>query len=334
MYVTNAVTEIFAAEFCNSLQLADGFMSSNPNAPVRVTNLGVLQQGGQYADVPVISQISSLVTKQDYTSTAAVDALKLSSRNDKGILLKAKVGPFAYAPNAIKISRMTESDILVNFATQAAQQVRDYIQSAVIYAIKGAVDHMTASAHTKTVWNAAARTNLSPSLLAATRALMGHKNNEIGMWLARSECLFTDLLQSALGAGVTGIADRAANQGLPATLGLPYAVVDHPALTAADGGFDKYYTLGLGAGCCNVDIGGIEFYAPMDVTNTETVRRILRGDVSFAINIPGFTWDSNNGGANPACDGNGIGLNTNWDVTYANAGEVRIVCAEHNYSGN
>ena len=129
------------------------------------------------------------------------------------------------------------------------------------------------------------------------------------------------------------IADRAAN-GAVATLNKPYEVVDSAALTVADGGFDKYYSIGMGAGAVFLDVLSAPIVAPPQiVNNAEVPYMVTRVDMDFAIAIKGVAWDSANGGANPAV-ATTLATTSNWDPTYDDHRQVKLVVAEHNASTN
>jgi hypothetical protein len=332
MQIHEFAKSVFLAEFTTSLQAIEKFMGPSESAPIRIVTNGAVANGGYYGDAPGLARTSALVTRRDITSSASVDALKMSSRNDNGVRICAKAGPLSYSPD-VDITDIKQADIVAAFARDAADQFRSYLQDAVIYAAIGAISHIGSTLHTRSVWQAAARTNMSREELAALQALMGEDADKIACWVMRSESYFVDLMKDSLGAGVDSVAGMVSYGGSPASLGKPVAVVNHAALTAADGGFDKYYALGLGAGCVEVEIGAPKFYT-QQITNTATVRNILRADQDFSIRVPGFQWDKNNGGINPVLDANGIGLSTNWDVTHASAKEVKMVLWEGNYSGN
>jgi hypothetical protein len=132
--------------------------------------------------------------------------------------------------------------------------------------------------------------------------------------------------------GVQGIADNASRGDNPHTLGLDFAIADDAALTLADAGFDKYYTLLLGPNCMELDIIAMEFTPLWMNPKAENVEFVLRGDVDFEIRIPGFQWDVVSAGTNP--DLTAASLSTNWDPTYTDHREVLAAMGVHNYSDN
>ena len=330
LFVPQVALDMFQVEFVTSLQ-AMKFFGLSPNFPVYIRGFDVLSQQGQFIEAPVLSRIASLDTARDITSDVDVDTLKVGSRNDRGVLINRKLGPVSLTATAAALAKTTSEGVSAAIGQQMARSMQETIQQYVIAALKGAISKMTSTLHTKAVWSATVRTNLTTSLLAQLKALLGDSTESIVGWIMRSEVYNTDLITSNLGAGVTGIADVVGNGGPAQTLGIPYALVDDSNLTTADGGFDKYYTLGLGAGCIEVEFTRpLVIYPPERRLKSENVEDVIRGDYDFAIRIPGFQWS--NAQANPSVAN--CAATTYWTVGYADHREVKAVLGEHNYSGN
>jgi hypothetical protein len=330
LFVPEVALAAFQCEFVSSLA-AMKFIGQGPGYPIQITGFDRLVSGGQFVTVPVVSRISNLETRRDVTSEALVNTLKFASRNDRGVLINRKIGPVSISKSAEDLSIMQPGQLENLFGTQAARVVMETIQSFAIRAAYGACAAVTTSAHTKSVWATDARTNLSTALLALIRAKMGDAASQIVAWVMRSEPYFIDLITAQLGAGVTGIADVVAAGGAPHTLGGGYAVVDEAILTAADSGYDKYYTVGLGEGAIKIEFTRpMEIYPPQVELRSENKQIIFRGDYDFALQVPGMAFSS--GVANPTTTN--IADSSNWTPTYGDHREVRIVLGEHNYSGN
>ena len=334
LFIPEAVREYLGYEFYSSLGVLDNLASTGPlgsEAPIQIRGLDILQNGGEYIDKPTFAEVASLATKRDYANGGnAVDTLKLTSRNDSGVAMRVKIGPLAITNDAGIVSRATGEQLAMEFARQAARRYREYIQTAVVLAAKAAITNMTTSLHTLDVWNATTRTNMSTGLIARGRQKMGDRVQSINGILVRSEAEY-DLFIEQDGKGVSL---QLAGTGTPLTLNLAPAVVDEAALTTTDAGFDKYHTLLMGAGFCEVSLGPIRFYPPEQRLDTESVHSIWRADGDFSICFPGIQYDEANGGANPANTAGGVGLSTNWDPVYTNAREVKGVLVTHNYTEN
>ncbi len=330
LYTPTVAMEYARQSFSTSLELFNNAMGGNN--PIEIVNPGDFAEGGVAIDVPVFKRIASLITRRDLTSVGAITGLKLDGTNDQGVLCSKKVGHVEYATDAEWLSKAKKGDISREVGIQAGEGAMAVIQSAVISALIGAVGAMTSSLHTSTVWATGARTNLSPSVLVGGLQLMGDFQQKIIHWLMRSESQ-TDLFVDAIGRSYDAVGgaalqgDRARN-----TIGRGFSIVDDSNLTVADGGFDKYLTLGLGKGAIRVIIARpLMFYDELQYVNTEQVTRHIRGDFDFLLQVPGFKFDAS-GQANPS-DAT-LATTGNWTPNYSSHKEVGIVKIVHNYSGN
>lgn len=326
LYVPTIAKEVFAYEFVKSQKILQQAMGG-ADAPIMVDNLEILEKGGHYIDQPVLKPISGLVTARDITSAAAVTPLGMSSRNDNGVAIRLKSGPVAIQEDAGRISSIKNEQLAAHFGSETAKETIALIQRYVVAAAKAAIMGMTSTPNTKSVWAAADKTKLSTNLLIQGRQLLLDKADKIKLWIMRSSPE-ADLAIQQAGMGVTGIADVVVRSGVPQTLGIPYICAEMAELLTADAGFDKFYTLGLCAGFCRVQIGGIKFYTAQQDILTETVSNYLRADIDFVIQIGGKKWDKDNGGANPSLAA--VGTTTNWDDGFTDSREVGGVVIEHN----
>lgn len=313
-------------------------MVGGESSPVQIMNDPVFGSEGQYIQRPVFSRIgSTLVTTRDITSVSTVTPVKLSGTNEQGVKLHRKIGPVDISEDAAKLSRATPAEISAELGRQMGQELALNMQLSLITACVGAIDGISGTANTSSVWSATARTNMSPYLLNTALELMGDQREVFrreAMILMRSETQ-TDLFSDAINRQFTGIGDKALGGDLGTnTLGMPWAVVDSSALTTADAGFDKYHSLILGKGFMQVwftqPFNMYPVFGP--ILDTEQVIIRLRADADFAIGVHGKTWDSTNGGANP--DNTALALSTNWDDAFTRHQEVRGLKITHNYSGN
>lgn len=331
LFVPEVALESFNVAFVTSLQAFNKLFGMSPAAPVYIRGFGNLTNGGQFVEAPALQRISSLDSARDVTSQTDVDTLKLTSRNDRGVLINRKLGPVSLTETANQLAKTTKEAVSAWIGKQMARSMMETIQQYVIAGLKGAVSAMSGTPHTKSVWATDARTNLTTSLLASTRALMGDRADAISAWIMRSEPFHVDLTQYQLTQGVTGIADRVSAGGPPHTLGLPYAIVDDSYLTTADAGHDKYYTLGLAMGAIEIEFTRpLQLYTPQQSLKSENVEDILRGDYDFAVRVPGLAFSDSV--ANPSVAN--IANTSNWTDNADDDREVGIVIAEHNYSGN
>ena len=330
LYIPEVAMETFTEVFSTSLQ-ALNFMGTGPMAPVRITGFDTLKQGGQFVHAEVLDRTANLESRRDLTSESDVTPVKFTSRDDTGVLLNRKIGPASKSLSAEQLGKIGPGVLDAWFGAQAARSVMETIQSCVINAMYGAIAALGSTAHTRSVWAAATRTNLDTALIAETKALLGDRAAMITAMITRSEPYYRDLVINQLGAGVSGIADRVSGGGAPHTLGLDWAVVDDAILTAADAGFDKYRTLLLGPGAVEIEFTQpLVLYPPWMNLKAENVEVIFRGDYSFGLRVGGMAFST--GTANPTAAN--LSTGGNWTDNTNDHREFLLAMAEHNYSGN
>lgn len=335
LYVPTVALNWMAYNFYENLGLMK-YASPDTSSPIVLRASGPLSTGGQYIDGPTFKPIGSLDTRRDLTSESDATPVKIESRNDKGVRVSRK-GLASFTKSAVWVNGTSPAQLSEYFAREARDNMMLTIRQYILGSAVAAVGNMTTTAHTKDVWSATVRTNLSTSLLAQTKALMADAAERFepgsgAIWVARSEPYYTDLIQGNISSGVDGIATSTANGAAAASLGLPVALADDAALTAADAGFDKYRTLLIGPGAVEVNVIRLEFEPLWKNPKAENVEFVLRYDYDFDVRIPGFQYDSANGGANPTLAT--ASTTTNWDVNYSSHKEVNLAYAQHNYSGN
>ncbi len=342
LFQPEVAKEYVGYQFPGSLGVLDRLSNFGPlgaEAPIQISGLGILQNGGryigQYEENPVSKPIANLGAKRDLANPGtAVDTLQLQGRNDIGVTLARRLGPISI-PIA-DLDKYTAAGLAwaeMEFARQCARQMKEEIQQAIIMVLKAVIDHMTSTLHTLDVWNAVARTNPSVALLVRLLAKLGDRSQAINSFLMRSE-VAQDMGLEADSKGVSGVTDLLQNTGKFGALGRLLAIVDDATLTTADAGFDKYHTLALGPRMINVEIKDFRFFQPQTVLDTEVANINARADYDFKIQVPGMQWDKTNGGANPALSTSGLGLSTNWDVTYSNHREILAALLTSNVSTN
>lgn len=335
LYIPTVALNWMAYNFYENLGLMK-FAGPTPASPIVLSANGPLSSGGSYVDGPTFKPIASLESRRDLTSASDATPAKIESRNDKGVRVSRK-GIASITKSSNWINATTPAQLSEFFAREARDNMMLNIRQFILGSATAAVGNMTSTLHTKDVWSATVRTNLSTSLLAQTRALLADRSYIMepgsgAIWVFRSESYYTDLMQAQISAGVTGISDRVSSGGAAHTLGLDYAMADDAALTVADAGFDKYRTLLIGPGAIEVDVTRFEFTPEWMNPKAENVEFVLRYDYDFTLRIPGFTYDSTNGGLNPTLAT--ASTTTNWDVLYSDHREVPLAYAQHNYSGN
>lgn len=302
----------------------------NPSGPaVAIQNNPVFNSEGQTLQVPVFKRMTSLVADRDITSNSNTTPVKLDGTNEIAVKKHYRVGPVDFTEDAARLSRATPEQISAEIGRQAGEEMLKAIQASVIAAMVGSVAAVTASAHTKTLWAAATRTNFTPQALNSALQLMAEKRADLTQLLMRSET-WQDLGDYYLGQVGSAAFDSFVRGGNENPLGKRIATVDSSRLTTADAGFDKYHTLVLGGGAVRVWFTlPMVIYPPDRDLLPEQVLNRWRADFDIAIGVKGMQW----GGGNNPTDAN-LATSGNWTPVYSNHKEVKIVLVTHNYSGN
>lgn len=338
LFIPEVCAEYASQRFVQSLEAWLKLMGG-AGSPVEIEEMdsrGAFRVEGQYVQRPVFKRIgSTLVAVRDVTSNSSLTPVKLTGDNEKGVKLHRRIGPVDVSVDAAFLSRATPEQISSEIGMQAGQELALNLQNSMIAAIIGALDGVASTANTYNVWAAASRTNLSPSVINGGLNLMGDQREEFrksASMLLRSES-YNDLFADAYGRSYAGVGDKALKgDGTTNTFNMNPILVDNSLMTTADAGFDKYHTILMGAGACQVQLWGMRIYPMFQVLDQEQVVNRWRADADFAIGFHGKTWDSTNGGANPS-DAT-IATSTNWDDVFTNRKEVRMIKLTHNYSGN
>lgn len=326
--------------FYESLQPMQRLVSStDPNAPICLVNDPTMEVS-QYVQGPTFARMgTSAVSLRDITSNSAATVVKLTAQNDVGVKCHRKAGPFEWTLDAARLAGLGNDDmsraaaVTAEIATQVGEYLALNVQTSMINAIKGMVEAITGTAHTSSVWASGARTNISPSQLNTALNLMGDARDYITAWLMRSETV-QDLYSDAIGRSYPNVGDRAlAGDTDTNTLGRVKAMRDDASMNASPGGFQKYWTFGLGPQALYLYFTQpLTMYDPYVATDRETVTIRLRWDFDFEIRGRGLAWNSGAGGANPT--DTALSTSANWTPTYTSHKEVRLVEIIHNYSGN
>jgi hypothetical protein len=325
--------------FYESLQPMQRLVSqTDPSAPICLVNDPTMEVS-QYVQGPTFQRMgTSAVSLRDITSNSAATPIKISAVNDIGVKCHRKAGPFEWTLDAARLAGLGNDDmsraaaITQEISTQVGEYLGLNVQRSIIAALRGMVEAMTSTLHTSTVWSSTSRTNIAPGILNSGLNLMGDARDYITHWIFRSETL-QDLYSDAIGRSFSNVGDRAlmGNQDTN-TLGRVRAITDDPNLIATPGGFNKYFTLGLGAQQLYLYFTQpLTMYQPYVATDRETVTVRLRWDFDFELRGRGLAWNSGAGGANPT--DSALVTAANWTPTYSTHKEVRIVELVHNYSG-
>jgi len=308
----------------------------DPTAPIQMNvNQALLERGGQFLHAPVWKPITTLVTRRDMTSTADATPANTTSRDDIAVRVNRKIGPFSITRSAEWMSGQNQAQMAAMFYEESTRRVSLDLRQFIVATAKAAIGNMSGTPNTLNVYNSSSKTNMSVNLLSRTRALLGDKMDEAfapgggAAFIFRSEAE-TDLVLSQQNAGVEGIAARAAAGASPLTLNLDFCLANDSSLLVSGSPYNEYDTLLLGPGFMEMTIVNMNYEPLWMNPKAENVEFVFRGDYDVEFRIPGFAWDTSNGGGNPSLST--IATSAFWLNTYTDQREIWGCVCRHNSS--
>lgn len=269
---------------------------------------------GDYLKSGFFAEISGLVSRRDVTSVSAAADTAMTEVEHASVKINRKVGPIAQTIDAFRKIGSDESEMsLVLGGMIGPRIVKDQILT-VIKAIATAV-----AGNSGVVNDVSASEKATYPGLVGALAKFGDMASEIRCLVFHSKAWF-DLLAANVTASteLSGIGATGVLTGTLPGLGRRVLVIDSPDLVVT-GSPNKYRTLGLvegGAVCMESEEATIVTDL---VTGLENLVVRLQGEHAYTIGLKGYTWDTANGGANPA--NAAIATASNWDkiATYDKA---------------
>lgn len=295
----------------------------------RVNDPGYIS-GGQYNERPTLVQ-SIAANRRDITSTSALTAQKLTGVNNNGVALQRRSDLMSFADTSY-VGGFTREQLSAECGKQIGEKMMDDVCSILIAAARGAVEAVGSSANIYSVWSATVHTNLSPDVMDGGRVLLGDRSDVLEYLLTDSYSN-RDLRTYAISQAYPNVGGMAlqGEDGL-AQFGMKKAIRDDANLTASDAGYDKYYSLLMGAGALQYG-----FTKPVEI---ETIRyllnenkaTLLRADWDLFVTVNAMQYNRSAGGANPTVTA--LATSSNWTDNTSSNKEVALIELVHNYSGN
>ena len=113
----------------------------------------LVDNGGQFVDMPYFNNISSLVSRRDVTATSAPDDVDITGAEEKAVILRRRAGPVKFTEDVFirGLRRETvEREIGRQIGNMAAKEVRERLIQATVAALSG----FTSTPHTHDVYAA------------------------------------------------------------------------------------------------------------------------------------------------------------------------------------
>ncbi len=283
-------------------QNANGFNAASANCIQLIPS----RLKGDYEKESFMKAISGIVSRRDITSTATVTDLALTQGEAVAVKVAKKIGPVANTLDSLRKIASDPQEFSFILGQQwgksmALDQINTSIAgvTAALTGVSALVNDVT-SATTKTVTH---------NHLVNTIAKMGDAGNRIAAFVMHSKTYY-DLLNQSISDKIFEVASTSVFNGTVASLGRPVIVTDAPALLVA-GTPNTYRTLALVEGAVTVKDSEEREVVSDLVTGLENLVIRIQGEYAYNLGVKGFTWDTANGGANPADAA--IATSSNWD---------------------
>ena len=265
---------------------------------------------GDYEYESFFKSLSSLVSRQDITSTSAATALKLTQDELIRVKLHRKIGPVEVTRKAFL--QAGEDPELASFilGQQTAQAAAENMLNAGLLAARAALVNANSGSVLNDVTGATVKTCTHTNLIR-TLQKFGDKQSRIVAWIMHSTNYF-DLGVDGVDNQIDSIAADIIRVLEVPGMGRPLIVTDSPSLIATADTPDSYFVLGLTEMGLQLMLTEDQYVTTEEVTGGEQIINRIQGEWAFNVGVKGFKWDVANGGANPADAA--LGTGTNWDM--------------------
>lgn len=245
-------------------------------------------------DKKAFYKVGGSIEHRDVNSTSAVTPKKIGSGESVGVKCPYKYGPYASTEEAFKRRARTPEE----FAMLVGQDMADAL-------MEGRLQYALAALDAAIGGNAAMVAEGSIAVdgrKALTRGMrkFGDRFSRIGLWVMNSDTYF-DIIDDALTNQVYGESEIVIYGGLPGTLGKPVLVSDKVPT-------DKAF--GLQGGAIQVVESQAPGFRAYDINDQENLAIGIRGEGTFNLELLGYSWKDDVGGANPTLAA--IGAAANW----------------------
>lgn len=277
---------------------------------------------GHYLKSSLFTRVSGLVTRQDISSTSAVDSKKLSQDEEISVKRHIKVGPVQVTPKSYKVAGLPyNEDPAAILAGQFADDLTKYMVDSAIISAKAAVLGQTSLLYDITD-TAAPTANLKA--IMRTKMKWGDQASKLACVVMHS-VPYTDLWEDKLNYALESVAGFGIASGeVGNALGAGLIVTDNSNLINTTPDPDQYYSLLLAPGAVVVRMSEAMEWASERHTGFEQILYEFQGETAITLQVNGFKWDTGNGSLNPT-DAT-LGTSTNWDKITSQTKDVPITC--------
>lgn len=300
-YNTQARAGVFEAIYQN---YAEGNFASNG-----AINFTMRAVEGDYKRESFFPRLAA-IRHRDIDSQAAVTPLAISSTQNTSVKVSKGWGPVDWQRDQFVRALLQPANddyrVIYNMLGQAMGQdmAQEIFNTAIVAAANALVNESNA------YYTAPSTGTLDTAALFGGLKLLGDKGSNIALWVMPGK-MFFDLAGSQASVAAENLVNFVYYRGIPATLGKPVIVADVPGLTTNSP--SDYMCVGLFRDAITIENQGSEILELETVLGNQNVQYRAQGEYDYTLGIRGFTWDENNGGANPTAAA--LALGTNWDLT-------------------
>lgn len=269
--------------------------------------LNVEAAQGDFSDDIFYAKVAGLVRRRNPYGAGAVTEKVMTQRSDVEVRVAAGTPPVRIDPAWFAWIRRSPAEAAAAMGQQLAKDTLADMVNVAIGSVTAAMSQVTSITNDISAGSGVAALP-SPLALSNTAGKLGDAMNEIVCWVMHSKSM-TDLFGNALAN-----AERLFKYGyvnvVQDPFGRAYVVADVPGLTVS-GSPNKFHTLGLTPGACEISQADDFFDNWSTLNGDENIKRTYQAEWSYMVGVKGFAWDKTNGGKAPA--DTALFTSTNWD---------------------
>lgn len=285
-------------------QVIEAFNSAS-NGAIRMTAESKI---GNYEQEAFFTELASttLITRQDITSNAAVTPNKLATAENVRVKLHRKIGPYDSTFKAFRMIGSSPEEFSFLLGQSLAKAQPKEILNDGLLAARAAIAGNTAMVNDVT---GTSGTCTHSNLIGALRK-WGDAYANMRCWVMHSTQFF-DLGLDAIAQSVDSVVAGVVRVFEIPTIGVPVVVTDSPSLIVTADTPDSYFVLGLADNAIQLIDSEVTNVVTDLISGNEQLQLRIQGEYAFNVGVRGFAWDIANGGANP--NATALATSSNWD---------------------
>ena len=239
-------------------------------------------------------KVGGSIEHRDVNSTGAVTLKNISAGEMVGVKVPFKYGPYAATEETFK-RRVRSPEEFSQIVGQ------DYADALIKGYFEFAAAALNGSVGSNSDMKVAAQfaTDGKKVLTKAMRKF-GDKFSRLSLWVMDSASYFT-IIEDAITTKLYQESDTVVYGGLPGTMGIPVLVTDQAKANTV---------YGLQTGAVTITNSQVPGFRAYQINDQENLAIGIRGEGAFNLDVLGYSYKSDTGGANPNLAT--IGATANW----------------------